>query len=281
MTINQESIIEAQEYLSASVDSMENRISRIDDELSSLRSRRRIVLTDHISTYLSDFSSHTLILLKKTFPKFATFDVITIFEHNKKFLGLFWRSGSRSELAALQTRFTKFMIEENVNGIAEIDRQISELSEEKTKVARMQNDALELLKFMSKNDKYSTQIPDEVQILIQSIADNGARLKRLNGGRYAEKRIHYDSAPSSNIDNYDDWWLYGFTGIPTSSRTLMMSFIQSQSSQNHSQHENPDSFNDHNSTVSTVDSQMNCIPLQTATLIDSPICKDDSLGRYS
>ena len=242
MTINQESIIEAQEYLSASVDSMENRISRIDDELSSLRSRRRIVLTDHISTYLSDFSSHTLILLKKTFPKFATFDVITIFEHNKKFLGLFWRSGSRSELAALQTRFTKFM---------------------------------------SKNDKYSTQIPDEVQILIQSIADNGARLKRLNGGRYAEKRIHYDSAPSSNIDNYDDWWLYGFTGIPTSSRTLMMSFIQSQSSQNHSQHENPDSFNDHNSTVSTVDSQMNCIPLQTATLIDSPICKDDSLGRYS
>lgn len=248
MVFNPKHLSDAEEALSLSVESMERRITGIDAELGKLRALRKFVIQQNISQFLPDFSSKTLRLLLTSKPAFVTAAVTAEFAKYKNLFWFFKPPGADQALAELQTRFTKFLVEQLSGELADIEHQVLELSKEKNDISRRQNEALELLRLISSAIKTRKALPVVLQDEIRSIADQGQRVKQQISNRAGQSSRYEATVPANSHVTSDDLWLYAFTGIPTSTRTFMWDFMRPAHDHAHQSHGN---FSDDQSIAPT------------------------------
>jgi hypothetical protein len=238
--ISQPDFDNARGALSRAFEAIQNRIRDVDNEIGKLKEQRRAFLVKAAETLLPSISSKTLRSLKHLLPGFLTNDVLTAFEQNWTFLGIFRSAAYEQAYTMLQTRLASYLDEVQFGKLKTMDSEsaaaMAKLVADKGSLYFQAQKSLELLELVLKAKHIKVTLPAEVTAQIHYIASVG------RAGTAPARHIHRPAAPAgatassngtvvdpqecspSNDDS--DLWLNFVADIPTSVGTRMMTSIE-------------------------------------------------------
>lgn len=275
--------------LTTALESMEKRVTALDDEILAATRNRRQQLDQRVELLLPDFAPRTYDKLLEEVPSFASsLSIKTAFTTYKRNLWIFKTAGYDGALAFVKTQLKSFL-EINPDSTTTLSP-LQALQDAKALFGEQQMKALELLKSLESTKKNGSPISAAMQVNINRIADKGRAISATSSSQVRPYATGADGArkirwsrpgngsahavspsASSEWDNHTDLWLWMMMDIPTSARTLMLSSFK---------------WLQHDETTSPSGLVMSSLNSSaddgsSRTLASSPIATDDSLGAYS
>ncbi len=294
----------------------------IDDNnvvIDHLLFERKKSTRELIDKVLPDFSSTTLTALKEFFPAFVEdYSVEDIFKANAKFLGLFSGSGAKQNLFLLKTQLSSYIDSKAIKYefMVTIDSKVADIKERNSKLNKTKTEILDLIDLLVTWNDAGLRLPEAAAKLLGTLIPASDKARADNYAKKAQRDAFYSTRnPVVNqsysqyvVDTSDtDVWLYLFTDVPTSLRTLLIdnlvdSLAELRASQQQSEPDNSENSDTQKNVCGDADSDNRSLDNSNDTglgiaesvtmgigaatgaglLFEAlPIATDDSLGYFS
>lgn len=211
--------------LSRAVEGMERQCAALDLERSDLTRDRKKYLVQTAERLLPAVTSQVLESLRFSTPGFVSSEIEKAFRSQKKFLGLFTRSGYGHTLSLLQSQFASYLDETRHGELKSMDAELASIAMKIERLWSNHKELLEILKLMKQADAKKGNLPEALRdkvVAISSVINNRKPLSATQ----SRPSPQYPSVVVQQ-DDYSDLLVYLATDFPTSARTLLLSSIQS------------------------------------------------------
>lgn len=232
---NDRDISEALAALTRALASVEGRITAIGSEVTTLQRERRSNLMDEVDRLLPGITGSVMRKLRTQASAFVDGQIQQAFATHAKIFGLIRKPGYERALALLRTRLAAYL-DGSLPSITAIDEQIIKLSNEKIELANRAQELHKSVKVLTEAATGKVLLDEESQARASEVAKharqinskammmtNGKPRVMLADKEFSRRRLDSQPTPTSSSSDDSDIWLYAFTEVPTSFRTLVLS----------------------------------------------------------
>ena len=229
--VNENYSAEAIAAMATVVASLESRIAQLNEQINEEKIKRAQFLHTEVSRLLPDFSSKTFNLLRSRLKAFVDDVVIRAFGDNRKILFLFKPSGYDNALSAIQTRLAHYLDTLRVKPLPQIDEAITRLAAQMAELDARYLSTVDIIRMLKRADEKKIAMPNDVTDYLDTIAQRSRKpafatththWTHTGSSSSSQHYQQHDTVASNNTVNTDsDLWMYYFSGIPTSFRTVV------------------------------------------------------------
>lgn len=277
--------------LSRALDAIQCRVAAYGVEIGQLQSRRRARLSDESARLIPDITGRTMRALNVQVPSFVTDQVADLFARQSKVLGLFKPKGYTQALALLRTHLAAHL-DGQFSDLQEIDDEINALTEERRVLSVQTKDLTETIKTLAAVKLGKVGLDPASVAAVSKVSQKarkmGASSRSVQGQTSTLARpatYHRQASPgfaaSTQQSNDDsDLWIYAFTDVPLSLRTMVLDSMHHHTQQTHDQF-SPGGASEAFAGGGASGTWREA-PLTESPLVqDTPIATDDRLGLFS
>jgi hypothetical protein len=211
--------------LSSAVKVIEQRISSLQNELSSAKKRKKQHIDEITLENIPDLSSKTLDNLRSEFGGFTTHKVVKIFSKNHRSLFIFKGRVYKNKLSLIRSSFSAFLDDYSYGSIPDLNDSIRRLTANIKELTAANRGTLYEI------DKKGIPLSAPIQSQIDSI--NQSR-ERFNKDRSPSANSNLTGSGGYTYYGNDNFNLYFYlvTDIPTNMNTLLIDSIRSHHDEN-------------------------------------------------
>ena len=250
--ISQDDFVDTVSGLNRSIGAIKGRLKEIGVREGSLRKERAKVLDAGSRQLIPQIHGAVLASLRLQVPGYVDEAVTSAFRRKSKWLGFITPPGYAATLQALRTRLASHLDRSGWGEIRAIDSELQQLAAERAELGARAHDLEALLAKLGNGqpvavlDEATERVFADVAKVVRAVKEAPGQGKegRPAGGPPgrtgrgaalgAVASLAASSSPHQHAgDGFGDLWLYAFTDIPSSARTLLMSAVQ----HSHRQHE--------------------------------------------
>lgn len=240
--ISQDDFVDTVSGLNRAIGAIKSRLKEIGLREGALRKERAKGLGEGSRQLIPQIHGAVLASLRLQVPNYVDDVVIRAFRRKSKWLGFITPPGYAATLQALRTRLASHLDRSGWGEIREIDSELQRLAAERAELGARAHDLEALLAKLGNGkpvavlDEATERVFEDVAKVVRAVKetpepgkgggragappDRSGRGKGLGG---AVAALASSSSPHQHGDSLGDLWLYAFTDIPSSARTLLMS----------------------------------------------------------
>lgn len=245
-----------------------------------LKSRQQYIRQTVEKQFLPDLGAKSLARLRQSVPQFVAPYVISTFNDHRKLFGIIPRPGTAAALTLMRAKLANYLDQNRFGKLVEIHTRLEFLEHQQETLNRNSTEVSGTIALLEKAWKAKLPVPEDVLGQMQYWKSDSQ-----TAGRRQPAQSNFAKAQQANSNSYSsvsddtDWWLYAFTGIPTSARTWFLSAL----SEDHHRNDAPvpGGSTGYDGGGASGDWSSKSGDNLAAAAGFAAIATDDSLGRYS